>query len=105
MLARQQPEEPACRPHLAAIGKDIELRAFQPRRPWLRTGPCKFGRQSIPLVAHHIAAGKSPADRIAAKGELFGSGQPVAGELPGARQPHRSEEHTSELQSLMRISY
>src|SRR3546814_6851606 len=29
------------------------------------------------------------------------------GELPSARRgtPHRSEEHTSELQSLMRISY
>src|SRR3546814_9132982 len=25
--------------------------------------------------------------------------------LAGARRPHRSEEHTSELQSLMRISY
>src|SRR3546814_4964931 len=29
----------------------------------------------------------------------------VAGRREDPRQPHRSEEHTSELQSLMRISY
>src|SRR3546814_4233637 len=29
----------------------------------------------------------------------------VAGEVVGDGRPHRSEEHTSELQSLMRISY
>src|SRR3546814_7427767 len=37
----------------------------------------------------------------------FGSGAKVCGLLGGIGQciPHRSEEHTSELQSLMRISY
>src|SRR3546814_5820020 len=43
-----------------------------------------------PLVAR--SAGVLPADEL---------GEPAAGALPAAR----SEEHTSELQSLMRISY
>src|SRR3546814_4264387 len=49
------------------------------------------------------ARGKSTRDRLAAfKGFHFRELKP---EFPGVAEPRRSEEHTSELQSLMRISY
>src|SRR3546814_6165864 len=54
---------------------------------------------------------RSLRDRRAAEFEIHLSGQPDAwqfrlgGQCCGLRNLHRSEEHTSELQSLMRISY
>src|SRR3546814_2444812 len=42
---------------------------------------------------------------IVEKAPLSGSGAIVAGPAQGVLYPFRSEEHTSELQSLMRISY
>src|SRR3546814_7579627 len=48
------------------------------------------------------AAGKGLGGQLADDGQHFGI---PAVEPRGARQDHRSEEHTSELQSLMRISY
>src|SRR3546814_2703451 len=45
------------------------------------------------LVSHHIV-------------RLLGHRERFSGDLPGLLRPRqRSEEHTSELQSLMRISY
>src|SRR3546814_5284675 len=47
--------------------------------------------------------------RAVREGQLHGGGRPAAGLGPEVRLPGgmgtRSEEHTSELQSLMRISY
>src|SRR3546814_9767112 len=37
--------------------------------------------------------------------DSFGSGHPYFGQSSARHAPRRSEEHTSELQSLMRISY
>src|SRR3546814_5292466 len=44
-------------------------------------------------------------DNIAAMARQFGLGEEVGIDLNGERGGVRSEEHTSELQSLMRISY
>src|SRR3546814_1926913 len=44
--------------------------------------------------------------RVAARAGAYGGRRPARHPAGGARQaPARSEEHTSELQSLMRISY
>src|SRR3546814_2141952 len=70
------------------------------RRHGLR-GNQDLGPGSLAAVAGHL-----PRDFLVL--ELWRlSGPPHAGALaqPGNRQAGRSEEHTSELQSLMRISY
>src|SRR3546814_4907804 len=53
------------------------------------------GERIVRLVAHHVGA------------EVHSGAPRVSAELPetGERFEGRSEEHTSELQSLMRISY
>src|SRR3546814_4072308 len=51
-----------------------------------------FGARSRPLLPHRTRA--KPRRRVA-----------VASALGGLRRLHRSEEHTSELKSLMRSSY
>src|SRR3546814_7076209 len=62
------------------------------------------------------AAARGPGQRAAADqlgravareapARLGGAGQHAAGAFPGVAAARRSEEHTSELQSLMRISY
>src|SRR3546814_5599787 len=51
--------------------------------------------KTLALPQHHV--GLQPVDQIFARRQRFGA-------MAAARQ-HRSEEHTSELQSLMRISY
>src|SRR3546814_1076606 len=55
-------------------------------------------------IDHHPAAGARPrqdgADRLVAEDQ-----RRLAALVPAVEGVHRSEEHTSELQSLMRISY
>src|SRR3546814_10546714 len=54
---------------------------------------------------HHCLR-RQPGGRDAANGDLcLGEAFGAIGVESPARQPRRSEEHTSELQSLMRISY
>src|SRR3546814_3898151 len=62
------------------------------------------------IVPHAHAEGARPQDRIAAVRERFGMDvghRPAVGDIlhVEGRAQSRSEEHTSELQSLMRISY
>src|SRR3546814_5588273 len=59
--------------------------------------PRYAGRALLPALRHHIRAGDA---RLADRGA---HGHAGCGADPGA--VGRSEEHTSELQSLMRISY
>src|SRR3546814_9166764 len=66
-------------------------------------------------IAQDFAAGRPAIRRVRLSGDFFAL-KPMGGEIPksikdapvridfGGQQP-RSEEHTSELQSLMRISY
>src|SRR3546814_10436689 len=58
---------------------------------------------NVPLVKRVAAV---PGDRICARGDLiFVNGKPVTERLKIDARGRRSEEHTSELQSIMRISY
>src|SRR3546814_3394908 len=54
--------------------------------------------QIMQIARHHVAVGVLH-DQLGALADL------VRILLSGLDHPHRSEEHTSELQSLMRISY
>src|SRR3546814_9171960 len=83
----------AQRRHRAAGAGDAE----RPARPPL---------QRRPLCAH-LRGFERPAVRGALSQLRAGlwPGEPRSAPEGGPRRPHRSEEHTSELQSLMRISY
>src|SRR3546814_7083204 len=48
---------------------------------------------------------KRPSVKLAESPSSLTSAPPLTVMLPSPRRPTRSEEHTSELQSLMRISY
>src|SRR3546814_2504496 len=101
---------------LRAPGSRADHRlAAQPRRPWSFWGlPGAAGRSRPHLPAapgarapHRLrredqprAGGQRPAQRRGLEGRA-GERLAAAAEQPGGR----SEEHTSELQSLMRISY
>src|SRR3546814_7814463 len=71
------------------------------------------GRRSHPASQHRLEIGDEPAVIVAGQGpprqeaEAMGACviEPVLQGTAGAGAPVRSEEHTSELQSLMRISY
>src|SRR3546814_1843763 len=58
-------------------------------------------------VPPHARPGRARSQRDAGDGARWPDGGRGAGRFlaPLRRTPHRSEEHTSELQSLMRISY
>src|SRR3546814_190400 len=68
----------------------------RPRRLFPRHRP---GRQQPP------PAGRAAADHPAARRQALSRHDPAASRCDRRRARHRSEEHTSELQSLMRISY
>src|SRR3546814_5220973 len=51
------------------------------------------------------AEGEAQIDRFLGSHSDFAIDPVLPDELPEGIAPHRSEEHTSELQSLMRISY
>src|SRR3546814_10095956 len=60
----------------------------------------EFGAEAGGIILHDVSAASAaiPAPRMAQNGHLVGASQ-------DADIAKRSEEHTSELQSLMRISY
>src|SRR3546814_2406723 len=59
----------------------------------------------IALCAIRIARGERPAGTALVAGLLWGAAQPAFRLCDKPRNFRRSEEHTSELQSLMSISY
>src|SRR3546814_6279134 len=64
-----------------------------------------FGRllkdvRACTVCAAQLPLGPRPVVRMAASARLM-----IIGQAPGTKVHERSEEHTSELQSLMRISY
>src|SRR3546814_5602501 len=79
----------------------------QARRPLWARGAGQFGKGRGAAERTRTSTG-SPASPLAATGGHRG-GSARRRALPGldavAQAPGRSEEHTSELQSLMRISY
>src|SRR3546814_4810823 len=84
-------------------------RQAEPRRGpqhlrWTAFPPQGLARATAVLL--HQREGRAPVPRLGARDQPRGCRCP-AGAVPGShRQQHaRSEEHTSELQSLMRISY
>src|SRR3546814_7347416 len=56
-------------------------------------------------VGQWIGAGSGSSDSFSPRPTAFQIGGDPSCESPQRGQKHRSEEHTSELQSLMRISY
>src|SRR3546814_2727249 len=76
------------------------LRRWRSARTWANPGPVKYrcSRVSLAVVLD--------VDRLARRRSLLKrrKGHGAAGDGSPC-QPRRSEEHTSELQSLMRISY
>src|SRR3546814_7453754 len=68
-----------------------------------RSGGRRLGVTPLPVLA--LGSGERHFVAHIQRGGLFGS-HSLAAQPRQARKPgHRSEEHTSELQSLMRISY
>src|SRR3546814_7381382 len=85
-------------------GGDSRLSACYDRR---RTGRQSMVQRSelFSIIRPHLKAGWTPALIKAVDDWLTGAGFPADGAAAPAIIAHRSEEHTSELQSLMRISY
>src|SRR3546814_2106001 len=65
-------------------------------------GPYSCSNSSIARLASLSVS--LPRNRVAFIESMLGGLDPLSTEVP-MYQDHRSEEHTSELQSLMRISY
>src|SRR3546814_7377213 len=77
---------------------------------WLRSARALHPRRRLPCrPAHPTASATSSSQRSADQKKRatcrFPSPQCLQISLPGRESRTRSEEHTSELQSLMRISY
>src|SRR3546814_5827698 len=87
----------------------------QQRDSWLSEMPVSashFSRPPAAWIAFFVAAARicSSVDRASGRAISAPSGQggkwvPFPGDRRRATRHNRSEEHTSELQSLMRISY
>src|SRR3546814_9777442 len=82
------------------------LRPWRPsRRGWLCLAPKKRGNMRLFLVAALLAACGAPhRTHVAERRHRMRNGARAARHWRWNHE-HRSEEHTSELQSLMRISY
>src|SRR3546814_954167 len=67
---------------------------------------CAEAGTSVVWISHDLGVVAAIADRICVMyaGRIVEEGR-AAQVLQAPRHPYRSEEHTSELQSLMRISY
>src|SRR3546814_7637196 len=103
-------------PHIVAVG--VETVEFDPPAGISAAhlgadiaGKRQFGAARDIAVA--IAVALDPAERLGVRRNAVG-GETLAADPPGERagaaadrgaRAHRSEEHTSELQSLMRTSY
>src|SRR3546814_5083329 len=72
----------------------------------LLMGCLRFGEAyaTFDLFVHHLAH-RALLQKVAPEQEITGSLQLAAAQRDVERAGGRSEEHTSELQSLMRISY
>src|SRR3546814_18762424 len=85
----------SCASHPLTVGPVRVVRFVAAARP-------VCGRLRHP---NHIDCGRPPACRPSAAAVLSRYTQPAAGRMQAGGGITRSEEHTSELQSLMRISY
>src|SRR3546814_9787377 len=86
---------------LCAVHKDHAFQASSPKlKAALRGG--FFFRHPLPWMARHTI-GDSLLGKLLICRSACGPARPAI--ATPARGPDRSEEHTSELQSLMRISY
>src|SRR3546814_6991386 len=84
-------------------GEGLERRRRRlPLGPWDLREAAAAGRRSRGLLAHFSDEGLRAEEDLMAK--LLPQPQAVLG-FDVCQSPRRSEEHTSELQSLMRISY
>src|SRR3546814_5072654 len=68
-------------------------------------GIAECGRTAHAVRGDHDAGGTAAAQGLDVSGDLGHGAGPVALHVTARRPRHRSEEHTSELQSLMRSSY
>src|SRR3546814_5076285 len=83
------------REHDAVLDRDrLEQLAAQPGQAGL--AQVALGIHVVQAALQHVAAVVADVERLPADDDLA---------EPGERRGARSEEHTSELQSLMRISY
>src|SRR3546814_2272414 len=82
----------------------LELRSFGARLAGLAG---RFGEPVYPVVGRQLAGGlgRHIDHQGAHVGSRIGAGADAIYQVGGAVGEIRSEEHTSELQSLMRISY
>src|SRR3546814_2647905 len=80
-------------------------RAHDPDRPAAHVESQQAFQREIALADPRISAMDLAVERQHQRHAVFGDGMGRIGGHPGDRQAKRSEEHTSELQSLMRISY
>src|SRR3546814_1684700 len=93
--------------HFGLVFLDLPIGEGNPVRRLERIAECmnqlKSSRQAVVVYGLLAALGMAPPQLQALALELFSrQASVVATHVPG---PQRSEEHTSELQSLMRISY
>src|SRR3546814_10610393 len=93
-------EQRACGDPMNAISEDLVRLPETAYRagPWIDFDPQAFDPWRIMAVRHHLSG--HPLLQL---DELLALGGRLAAR--GSIRSHRSEEHTSELQSLMRISY
>src|SRR3546814_9654317 len=92
----------------------VQLQCFSVDGPKSRILKSLYGDTDLPIGSHHWTSPNRPvvvqATRVAAvRGRTVTLGDPllhdVRADQPAVIADWRSEEHTSELQSIMRISY
>src|SRR3546814_5955979 len=96
------------RPRHHAHGDRREDQVLQPADRVLAQGHVAAGRKPLQGAGEHEDAEDRHPEVGDADASLAADGRHVVGRRPRPKRrdhPERSEEHTSELQSLMRISY
>src|SRR3546814_10465467 len=93
--------------HPVAVAADrVDLAIVREAAERLRQPPLREGVGRIALVEDRDAADETIVDEIGIEDrQRFGEEQPLVDDRAARQRADRSEEHTSELQSLMRISY
>src|SRR3546814_3196353 len=81
----------------------FRLRLQQSRCPHRQVAGLRHARRRVSMARNHAVGARAQPDRVAPVQDAEHGLQPVV--AVGAAADHRSEEHTSELQSLMRSSY